>query len=61
MCSRCGKPGHVKKFFGVRICGEDANVTDEVEESGDINWEQCFSIEVIDHQQPTYMVSGFLL
>ena len=61
MCSRCGKPGHVKKFFGVRICGEDANVTHEVEESGDINWEQCFSVEVIDHQQPTYMVSGFLL
>ena len=54
-CSRCGKSGHIKKFYHVKLRGEDTNTTYEVEESDDIKWEQCFSIEVID--QPANMAS----
>lgn len=45
-CYRCGKPGHIKKYCRVKL--SKANVACDDKEDDQLNWEQCFTIEVVE-------------
>lgn len=51
ICTRCGKPGHIKKNCRVKLDAEDANVVHDSKVADEPNWEQCFSIEVLNGQE----------
>ena len=56
MCDRCGKPGHIKPNFRVKIQESEANVVHESKNSSDSIWEYCLTTEVLD--QPINMTSA---
>ncbi|KAK4426849.1 hypothetical protein Salat_1453700 [Sesamum alatum] len=45
-CYRCGKPGHIKKNYRMKL--SKANVACESEDNKQLKWEQCFTIEVVE-------------
>ncbi|KAJ7965013.1 Retrovirus-related Pol polyprotein from transposon TNT 1-94 [Quillaja saponaria] len=45
-CYRCGKIGHIKKNCRVKL--SKANVTSENKEMEQLEWEQCFTSEVVE-------------
>nr|DAD25144.1 TPA_asm: hypothetical protein HUJ06_026608 [Nelumbo nucifera] len=49
ICKRCGKPGHIKPNCRVKLTASDVNVAHEAKDVNEPKWDNCLSIEVINH------------